>query len=146
MIRDVMWKKMERLTSSRDPVPRPEVLVLRQRGRVDLATPGDLPELPVDNVQLVLPDRLGPVAHAVVDPRAVAQGRPGRGLVDDLGRDEALAGVVLCARVAAARYGLGYVPELGYVLQDHGDAEGADYLDLFGGDFSEFDCVSGGRG
>lgn len=130
-----MHYSREKLTSSRDPVPRPKVLVLWQRGRVDPATPGDLAELPVDNVQLVPADCLGTVAHAVVDPRAVAEGRPGRGLVDDLGRDKALAGIVLCARVAAARYGLGYVPELGYVLQDHGDAEGADYLDLFWGWF-----------
>lgn len=105
-----------RLTPGRDPVPRPKVLLRRQRGRVDLATPGHLLELLVDNVQLVPPDGLGPVAHAVVDPGAVAQGRLGRGLVDHLGGDEALAIPVLCARVAAARYGLGDVAELGHVL------------------------------
>lgn len=84
----------------------------------------------VDYVHFVFADFRGSVGGAVVDPRVVPHGRVGGSSVDDFWGEGAVTFEVIGAGFAPRREALGDVAELGYIFDDHGDAEGADDFHL----------------
>lgn len=72
----------------------------------------------------------GAVGHAVVDPGVVAHGGIFCDRMENGRRDGAITRKEMGAGETQDGDGLGYVAELGHVLQDLGDAEGADCFDL----------------
>lgn len=115
----------------RHAIPHPEVVIGRQGRGVDALAPRHAVELAVDDVEFVLAHVGGAVERAVEDPCVGPRGQGGGGFLDDGGGQGPVAFKVVRAGFATGGNDLDHVAELGYVFEDHANAEGADNFYLW---------------